>query len=89
MTKKFGKLCAIGLGREEVTVPWKQIVMRSITVVGCMSSGYSAWDKGLNLMARTDKDISCLVTHQVALEDWEQTFRELEAEKGIKAVFIP
>ena len=89
MTKKFGKICAIGLGREEATVPWKQLVMRSITVVGCMSSGYSAWDKALNLMARTDKDISCLVTHQPALEDWEQTFHDLQAEKGIKAVFIP
>lgn len=89
MTKKYGKLCAIGLGRDEAKVPWKQIVMRSITVVGCMSSGYSAWDKALNLMNRTDKDLSCLVTHKVTLDEWENTFRALEAEQGIKAVFLP
>ena len=89
MTKKYGKICAIGLGRETAEIPWKQIVMRSITVVGCMSSGYSAWDKALNLMASTDKDLSCLITHKVKLEEWEQTFHDLEAEKGIKAVFLP
>ncbi len=89
MTKKYGRLCAIGLGRESSEIPWKQIVMRSVTVVGCMSSGYSAWDKALKLMDGTEKDISCLITHRVKLEDWKETFLDLEAERGIKAVFIP
>ena len=89
MTKKYGKICAIGLGAEMSNIPFKQIVMRSLTVVGCMSSGYTAWDKGLKLMATTDKDIGCLITHKVKLDEWEKTFLDLEAEKGIKAVFLP
>ena len=89
MTKKYGKLCAIGLGADESRIPWKQIVMHSITVVGCMSSGYSAWDKALGLMNKHRDELSCLITHRVSLDEWQETFEALLAEKGIKAIFHP
>lgn len=89
MTKKYGKLCAIGLGADESRIPWKQIVMHSITVVGCMSSGYSAWDKALGLMNKHRDELSCLITHRVSLDEWQETFEALLAEKEIKAIFHP
>ena len=90
MLKKCGKLCAIGLGKtDETCIPWNKAVQKSIDIVCCMSSGYTAWDKALSLMESTDKDLSKLITHKVSLEDWREVFEELEAERGIKALFIP
>ncbi len=89
MLKKCGKLCAIGMGRDTTEIPWKQIVLKSLDVVGCMSSSYSSWDKALGLMANTDKDLGLLITHHESIENWESVFNDLIAEKGIKAMFIP
>jgi len=88
MLKKCGKLCAIGMGADTSNIPWKQLVLKSIDVVGCMSSSSSAWDKALRLMANTDKDLGKLITHRASIEDWEKVFKELEAENGIKAMFV-
>lgn len=88
MLKKCGKLCAIGMGADKSEIPWKNLVLKSLDVVGCMSSSYSAWDKALNLMVTTDKDLGKLITHRVSIDDWEKTFHDLEAENGIKAIFV-
>lgn len=90
MLKKCGKLCAIGLGANETpNIPWNQAVLKSLDIICCMSSGYTACDKALSLMANTDKDLSALITHKTPIDDWEHVFHELEAERGIKALFIP
>ena len=54
-----------------------------------MSSYYTAWDRALSIMSKTDADLSKLITHRVSIEEWESTFNDLIAEKGIKAMLIP
>lgn len=88
MLKIRGRLCAIGMNKDMDTIPWKQIVMKALDIVGCQSSSYTAWDKALGLMASTDKDLSKIITHHADITDWEHIFRELEAENGIKAMFV-
>lgn len=89
MLKKCGKLCAIGLGAPTSNIPWSTAVQKSLDIACCMSSGYSAWDKALSLMNNTNKDLGCVLTHRAPLEDWEGVFHALEAERGIKALFLP
>lgn len=87
--KKCGKLCAIGLGKEnEASLPWNEAIQKSLDIVCCMSSYYTAWEKALSLMNSTDKDLNRLITHKAVIEDWQNVFNELEAERGIKALFI-
>ncbi len=90
MLKKCGKLCAIGMPNvESIPVPWREAVLKSLDTVFCMSSSYPAWDAALSLMAHTEKDLSAVITHKTPLEEWETVFHDLEAERGIKAVFLP
>ena len=90
MTKICGRVCVIGIPNQEHTpVPWKMAVHRSLDVAFCMSSGYSAWDKALALMARAKADLSRVITHREPLDNWESLFAELEAERGIKGLFLP
>jgi L-iditol 2-dehydrogenase len=89
LLKKCGRMCAIGLGAPASTIPWSEAVQKSLDIVCCMSSGYSAWDKALSLMASTDKDLKRVITHHAALDEWEAVFHDLEAERGIKAMFLP
>jgi hypothetical protein len=54
-----------------------------------MSSYYTAWDRALGLLQKYGNQLETLITHQVSIDQWENTFKELEAERGIKALFIP
>ena len=77
----------IGLPDENQTfVPWKAA---ALDVAFCMSSGYTAWDKALSLMARARVDLSLAITHREPLDNWKALFEELEAERGIKGLFLP
>ena len=90
MAKICGRICAIGIPKQDQTaIPWKMAVYRSVDLVFCMSSGYSAWDKALALMASTKMDLGALITHREPLDNWQPLFADLEAERGIKGLFLP
>ncbi|MGI6160635.1 MAG: zinc-dependent alcohol dehydrogenase [Christensenellales bacterium] len=90
MVKRYGKLCAIGMGgAPKSNVPWNTAVLKSIDVAFCMSSSYTSWDKALSLMASTGDALNAVITHRADISEWEKVFAELQAERGIKALFIP
>jgi L-iditol 2-dehydrogenase len=89
MLRKCGRISAIGLsGRETVNFPWNKAMHKSIDIAFNMSSSYTAWDRALSLMANTELNLSSVITHKTSIDHWEQTFIDLEAEKGVKALFI-
>ena len=90
LLRKCGRICAIGIpGPDTIQFPWKKAIYKRIDIVFNMSSYYTAWDRALSIMSKTDADLSKLITHRVSIEEWESTFNDLIAEKGIKAMFIP
>jgi L-iditol 2-dehydrogenase len=90
MVRKGGRISAIGIsGKETLAFPWDKAVYKVIDLMFNMSSSYTAWDRALILMSRTEKDLSKLITHRSSIDRWEDVFDDLEAEKGIKALFIP
>ena len=90
MVRKCGRISAIGISTKEiVNFPWNKAIYKVIDIVFNMSSSYTAWDRALSLMANTDKDLNRVITHKTSIDEWEKTFKELEDEKGIKALFIP
>jgi threonine dehydrogenase-like Zn-dependent dehydrogenase len=90
MVRTCGRICAVGfIGGEDVSFQWNKAMYKALDIVFNFSSSYTAWDRGLSLMAETDMDIGSLITHREDIGNWEKVFRELEEEKGIKALFIP
>jgi Threonine dehydrogenase and related Zn-dependent dehydrogenases len=61
---------------------------KALDVAFNFSSSYSAWDCALSLMTNTKMDLNKIITHKTSIDNWEQVFKELEEEKGIKALFI-
>jgi L-iditol 2-dehydrogenase len=89
MTRKCGRISAIGISsREQVNFPWNKSILKVLDVMFNMSSSYTSWDRALSLIANTKLDIGKLITHKVSIGDWESVFKDLEAEKGIKALFV-
>ncbi|MEI8078736.1 MAG: zinc-binding dehydrogenase, partial [bacterium] len=90
MAKTCGRICAIGLGTKDLaSLKWNSAMFKALDLHFNFSSSYSSWDKALRLMASTPYDLSKLITHRAALDDWERVFQEIQDEKGIKGMFMP
>jgi L-iditol 2-dehydrogenase len=90
MIRTCGRLCAIGLTvTPDVRFQWNKAMYKALDIAFNFSSSYTAWDRALSLMATTNLDLGKIITHRASILDWEQVFRDLEEEKGIKALFIP
>jgi L-iditol 2-dehydrogenase len=90
MIRTCGRLCAIGLTvTPDIRFQWNKAMYKALDVTFNFSSSYTAWDKALSLMATTKLNLNRIITHRSNIQDWEQVFKDLEEEKGIKALFIP
>lgn len=85
-----GRLCAIGLSNNQtVSFQWNKAMYKAINIAFNFSSSYTAWDRAMSLMVNTKMDLSKLITHKTTIDNWEKVFKDLEEEKGIKAIFMP
>jgi L-iditol 2-dehydrogenase len=89
MTRKCGRISAIGISSKEmVDFPWNKAIYKVLDVMFNMSSSYTSWDRALSLISNTDKPLEKLITHKTSIDKWKSVFHDLEAEKGIKALFV-
>jgi threonine dehydrogenase-like Zn-dependent dehydrogenase len=47
----------------------------------------SSWVTTLRLMSSHKVDVSPLITHRIALSEWERGFELMESQKAIKVLF--
>ncbi len=88
--RRKGRVSAIGLCADEyIQFPWNAAMHKVLDIRFNFSSSYTSWDKALGLLRDKGDMLSNIITHNFRLEDWEQTFGLLEAEKGIKAIYMP
>ncbi len=89
LVRECGRISAIGIsGKEAVAVPWDKAIFKVIDIMFNMSSSYTSWDRALSLINNTQMDLTDIITHKTTIENWENTFNDLQEEKGIKALFI-
>lgn len=90
MVRKCGRISAIGISsKETVNFPWNKAIYKVLDIAFNMSSSYTSWDRALSLIVNTQADLSRLITHRTSIYEWERVFKELEEERGVKALFIP
>jgi L-iditol 2-dehydrogenase len=88
--KRKGRISAIGLcAEEQISFPWNVAMHKVLDVRFNFSSSYTSWNTALGLLRDQGEKLSALITHRFRLEDWENTFKLLEEERGIKAVYLP
>ena len=90
MAKKCGRISAIGISpRETVEIPWNAAISKVLDIAFNMSSSFTSWDRAIALLASRGGILEPIITHKTKINQWQQVFADLEAERGIKALFIP
>jgi L-iditol 2-dehydrogenase len=88
--RKLGRICAIGLtGKKPVQLDWDKFQSKVCTITFNMSTCYTSWDRALSLLASGKVNARAIITHEFALEDWEEAFEAVENLSALKAVLLP
>jgi threonine 3-dehydrogenase len=69
-----GKVAILGIPSKEMPMDWRQVIFNMITIKGIYGREmYDTWYK-MSVMIETGLDISPVITHRFAFEDFQQGF---------------
>jgi 2-desacetyl-2-hydroxyethyl bacteriochlorophyllide A dehydrogenase len=84
-----GRLSALGIPPTPVPVDLANLVLAQKAVIGTRGYTPRSWSRAVQLLTARGSDLQTLVTHRVALEDYEKAMGLLEAREGAKIFLIP
>jgi len=64
-------------------------IMKGIEITLPFSSGYTSWEKALDLIASKKINVNSLITQRFSLKDWSKAFNLIKDGQAIKALLIP
>lgn len=85
--KVAGNISIIGIIGRPTEINLDLMAEKELKMSGTWGSIPSAWVTTLRLMDQNKIDVKPLITHRIALDDWEQGFKLLEAQQAVKVVF--
>lgn len=90
MVRRLGRIVAIGMtGREQISFPWDAAIWKMCTMIFNLSTGYSSWERAIDLIASRKIEVGPLITHRVPLADWQEAFTATEKGQALKALLVP
>ncbi len=90
LVRKRGKICVIGLtGNRNVDLPWDKFSFKVVDMFFSMSTSYTSWDRTISLIHNGQVQAERLITHHVALDDWEAAFDATEKQQALKVLMMP
>ncbi len=85
--KTAGHIALLGVQGRPTEIDLDQMIIKELSMVGTWGTIPSTWVITLRMMASGQIDVKPLVTHRISLDDWEQGFELMEAQKAIKVLF--
>jgi L-iditol 2-dehydrogenase len=87
--RKQGTLVPLGMYPGPVTTDFNSISMKELNVTGSYGYVWTSWQRCLQLMSEKKIDADLLVSHEFALEDYEEAFRVTQDGTATKVVLRP
>jgi L-iditol 2-dehydrogenase len=87
--RKAGKVIHIGESIKQASFQFSLIEKKNLTVQGSFSHNWPIWEKAISLVENKKVDLSAIISHKVALEDWKTGFDLAESRTGIKVLIKP
>lgn len=90
LVRKEGRIVAIGeTFTPEVSVKWHAAVFKACSIIFSFGAEFEAWRKALQLMGNKQIDLKPLITHRLALTEFEKGFQMLDEKTALKVMLLP
>jgi L-iditol 2-dehydrogenase len=87
--KKKGKVINVGESTKQASFQFSLIDKKNLTVQGSFSHNWPVWEDAISLVQQGKVSLSPLITHKVALDDWQKAFDLAESRQGVKVLIKP
>jgi alcohol dehydrogenase/L-iditol 2-dehydrogenase len=84
-----GQITKVGWGPNPVGFSLDPLLAKSITLKGHFSHTWDVWEKCLVLLSKGQVDLKPLITHELPIDKWEESFELIETKKAMKVVLKP
>ena len=85
--KVAGHISLLGVRGRPAEVNLDHMIEKELTMTGTWGTLPSSWVTTLRLMETGKIDVLPLITHRLALDDWERGFELMETQQAIKVLF--
>jgi L-iditol 2-dehydrogenase len=89
LVRKAGKFTQVGLMGKPFEIDWEKIAYKEIQVTGMFSQNWRDWERALALLSQGKVDARAVVSNQVPITDWKESFDKLEAAQEVKVLLQP
>lgn len=89
LVRKRGRLTQMGLPGKPVEVDFEKIAYKELQVSGGVGQRRPAWKRALKLMELGVIRNERLISHELALAEWQRGFEMMEKQEGIKVLLRP
>ena len=81
-----GKIAMLGIPDKPITIDWNTVIFDSLTIMGIYGREmYETWYK-MTVMCQTGLDITPMITHRLAAEEYETGFKALRDGEAAKVI---
>jgi threonine 3-dehydrogenase len=81
-----GKVALLGFIPDQTGIDWSKIIMKGLTIKGIYGREmYDTWYK-MTMMLQSGLDISPIITHEFAADDFQQAFNAIESGQSGKVI---
>ena len=84
LTRKGGTILQVGLFGKLIEIPYEEIALKELSVVGCFAQKSSSWKPGLRLLEEGKVKAGPLISGEYPLDQWREAFERSERRMGIK-----
>jgi L-iditol 2-dehydrogenase len=89
VVRPYGQITKIGWGPGPVGFSLDPLIAKVVTLQGTFSHTWDVWEKSLVLMEKKIIDVNDLITHELPLDKWAESFELMESKQGLKIVLTP
>ena len=89
VTRRGGRYTQIGLFSSPFELAFDLIAYKELRVTGALGQKWTSWRRALSLMHQEKVNTHVLVSHVLPLSQWEEAFRLVEENEGLKVVLQP
>ena len=89
IVRPAGQITKIGWGIMPVNFSIDRLLAKSITLKGHFSHTWDVWEKCLELLKTCRVDLKPLITHELTIDKFEESFKLVESKQAIKVVLKP
>lgn len=85
---RMGQITKIGWGPKPINFSLDPIISKGARIQGTFSHVWSTWEEVLSLIGKGKIVMEPMITKCISLDEWLETFKEIEDSKIVKAVIL-